>query len=102
MDLTNIGGEQVEQKEWTCPFYLTTFKNKSWWFKVHFKYWRHKNIGEGKESGIDRTKRLFYVACGRAQESLAIIAYTNNPEKVKDNVLQYGWFVKEELEIITE
>lgn len=59
-----------------------------------------KNIEEGKETGIDRTRRLFYVACSRAQESLAIIAYTDNPEKVKDNALSFGWFDKDELEII--
>lgn len=61
-----------------------------------------RNIEEGKETGIDRTRRLFYVACSRAQESLAIIAYADNPEKVKSNALQYGWFEKEELEIINK
>ncbi len=39
----------------------------------------NKNIKEGKETGIDRTSRLFYVACSRAKESLAIAAYTDAP-----------------------
>lgn len=59
-----------------------------------------KNIGEGKETGIDRTFRLFYVACSRARESLAIIAYTDNPTVLKNNVLKFGWFKDEEIEII--
>lgn len=59
-----------------------------------------KNIGEGKETGIDRTSRLFYVACSRARESLAIIAYTDNPAELKNNVLNFGWFKDEEIEII--
>ena len=59
-----------------------------------------KNLAEGKETGIDRTRRLFYVACSRAKESLAIVAYTDNPELVKKNALEFGWFEKDEIEII--
>lgn len=59
-----------------------------------------KNIDEGKETGIDRTLRLFYVACSRAKESLAIISYTNAPEELKKNVIKYGWFTDSEVEII--
>lgn len=59
-----------------------------------------KNIKEGKETGIDKTRRLFYVACSRAKESLAIVAYTENPDIVKENALKYGWFEDNEIEII--
>ncbi|MGG7035710.1 MAG: UvrD-helicase domain-containing protein [Flavobacterium sp.] len=56
-----------------------------------------KNIDEGKETGIDRTKRLFYVACSRAKESLVIVAYTDNPIIVKKNALEFGWFTENEI-----
>lgn len=59
-----------------------------------------RNLEEGKETGIDRTRRLFYVACSRAEKNLAIIAYTNNPEIVKKNALAYGWFNENEVEIL--
>lgn len=59
-----------------------------------------KNIDEGKETGIDRTLRLFYVACSRAKESLAIVSYTDAPEELKKNVINYGWFIDNEVEII--
>jgi len=59
-----------------------------------------KNIGEGKETGIDRTMRLFYVACSRAKESLAIVAYTDLPEELKKNVISNGWFNNDEVVII--
>jgi ATP-dependent DNA helicase UvrD/PcrA len=59
-----------------------------------------KNIEEGKETGIDRTRRLFYVACSRAKESLAIIAYTDNQKAVMENAMKYGWFNETEIEII--
>ncbi len=59
-----------------------------------------KNIEEGKETGIDRTRRLFYVACSRAMESLAIVAYTDKPETVIENALMYGWFMDDEIIIV--
>lgn len=59
-----------------------------------------KNLEEGKETGIDRTIRLFYVACSRAKESLAIVAYTDDPKALKKNLIDYGWFADEEMEII--
>ncbi|HCG6535844.1 TPA: ATP-dependent helicase [Vibrio parahaemolyticus] len=56
-----------------------------------------RNQREGKETGIDRTKRLFYVTCSRAEESLAVIAYTNEPEEVARTALQQGWFDEGEI-----
>ncbi|WP_332733842.1 UvrD-helicase domain-containing protein [Flavihumibacter sp.] len=60
----------------------------------------NENIAEGKETGIDRTSRLFYVACSRAKNSLAIVAYTDKPEQLKTYVLGLGWFVENEIELI--
>ncbi|CVK15597.1 hypothetical protein Ga0061079_102144 [Apibacter mensalis] len=59
-----------------------------------------KNIQEGKETGMDRTRRLFYVACSRAKESLAIVAYTNNPEMLRNNLIKFEWFSSDEIKII--
>ena len=56
-----------------------------------------KNVAEGKETSIDRTRRLFYVTCSRAENSLAIIAYTTEPEKVKNHALSNGWFTENEI-----
>ena len=42
-----------------------------------------KNEEEGKDTSIKRTTRLFYVACTRAQKSLAVVAYTENIDAVK-------------------
>lgn len=59
-----------------------------------------KNVEEGKETGIERTLRLFYVACSRTKESLAIVAYNDNPALLKENVIKFGWFKEEEIFII--
>jgi len=56
-----------------------------------------QNLEEGKETSIDRTRRLFYVTCSRAEESLAIVAYTKEPQKVENYTLEQGWFDKDEI-----
>jgi ATP-dependent DNA helicase UvrD/PcrA len=58
-----------------------------------------KNEAAGKETGIDRTRRLFYVTCSRAEKSLAIVAYSENPTKLKRHVIGQGWFVEDEVEL---
>lgn len=58
------------------------------------------NISEGKETGIDRTSRLFYVACSRAKKSLAIAAYSDEPETLKAKLIELDWFTDEEIEIL--
>lgn len=56
-----------------------------------------RNEAEGKETGTDRTRRLFYVTCSRAEESLAIVAYTKEPALVKEHVLAQEWFSEDEI-----
>ena len=59
-----------------------------------------KHIEAGEESSIDRTLRLFYVTCTRAKESLAIIMYTSDPNKVRNQAINKGWFAKQEIELL--
>lgn len=58
------------------------------------------NLKIGKETGLDKTKRLFYVACSRAKKSLAVVVYSDTPKIVKQNAIQYKWFTDSEIEII--
>jgi DNA helicase-2/ATP-dependent DNA helicase PcrA len=55
------------------------------------------NERDGKDTSISRTKRLFYVACTRAQKSLAIIAYTGNISAVKNTAIKNAWFCENEI-----
>lgn len=55
------------------------------------------NIHEGKDNSVSRTKRLFYVACSRAEDSLAILAYTSNPAVVKQAAVENRWFIEDEI-----
>lgn len=58
------------------------------------------NEKEGKETGIDRTRRLFYVICSRAERSLAVLAYTDNPVALKTGLTGKGWFNDDEIIIL--
>jgi DNA helicase-2/ATP-dependent DNA helicase PcrA len=58
-----------------------------------------ENEREGKDSSIDRTRRLFYVTCSRARKSLAIVAYSSNPVKIRDYVVREGWFEEGEVQM---
>ncbi len=59
-----------------------------------------KNEADGKETQVQKTLRLLYVTCTRAQESLALVVYTENPKAVADMLLASHWFEKSE--IVTE
>lgn len=59
-----------------------------------------KHIEAGEESSIDRTLRLFYVTCTRAKESLAIVMYTSDPNKVRNQAINKGWFAEQEIELL--
>ena len=56
-----------------------------------------RHIEAGEESSVDRTQRLFYVTCTRAKESLAIVMYTSDSEKVKNQAINKGWFSEKEI-----
>ncbi|WP_292696628.1 UvrD-helicase domain-containing protein [Mesorhizobium sp.] len=58
------------------------------------------NEASGKETSIDRTRRLFYVTCSRAEKSLAIVCYTANPEALAQTVVARDWFAANEVEIM--
>lgn len=61
-----------------------------------FKY--DKLFGGGAEDNqTASTRRLFYVTCSRAERSLALVAYAENPERVRDQLLANGWFKPEEI-----
>lgn len=62
-----------------------------------FKY---EDLFGGKAAGdktVETTRRLFYVTCSRAKESLALVAYTSAPQRVRDFVLSEGWFSPHEI-----
>ncbi|MBS6025123.1 MAG: ATP-dependent helicase [Paeniclostridium sordellii] len=58
------------------------------------------NEKAGKDNAIDRSRRLFYVGCSRAEKSLAILVYSDNPGGVKDYAISKGWFENNEIEIL--
>jgi len=56
-----------------------------------------KNQLEGKDTSVDRTRRLLYVTCSRAAQSLALVVYTKEADKVAKNMADLGWFEGDEI-----
>jgi len=56
------------------------------------------NEESGKETSIDRTRRLLFVTCSRSEKSLAIISYSASPERLKKFVTERGWFSATEVQ----
>lgn len=59
-----------------------------------------KNEREGRETSVDRTRRLLYVTCSRAKESLAIVYYTPSIDDTYKAILSTEWFTEEEIEAL--
>jgi len=59
------------------------------------------NERKGAETGIDRTRRLLYVTCSRSENSLALVAYSTNPSKVREHAMRHQWFEDGEIEFVT-
>lgn len=62
-----------------------------------FKY---EDLFGGKAAGdrtVEATKRLFYVTASRAKESLALVAYSTVPDRIKSFVLAQQWFDAKEI-----
>ncbi len=59
-----------------------------------------ENEAAGKETTIDRTRRLFYVTCSRAEQSLAVVYYTAEPTVARDAMIRQEWFEPGEIELI--
>jgi DNA helicase-2/ATP-dependent DNA helicase PcrA len=56
---------------------------------------------KGTETGIDRTRRLLYVTCSRSEKSLALVAYSSNPNKIREHAIEQQWFEDGEIELVT-
>ena len=55
----------------------------------------------GEETGLDRTRRLFYVTTTRAKSSLAHVIYTSEIEKVKANLIERKFAQEDEVIIVS-
>lgn len=59
-----------------------------------------ENVDKGKETTIDRSLRLLYVTCSRAQESLALVLWSSDPAAALARIKDSGWFADDEFQAI--
>jgi DNA helicase-2/ATP-dependent DNA helicase PcrA len=55
------------------------------------------NIDAGKETIVDRTRRLFYVCCSRAMQDLAVVVFAQDVDAVETVIRAKGLFETEDV-----
>jgi DNA helicase II / ATP-dependent DNA helicase PcrA len=60
----------------------------------------NENIAAGKETTVDRTLRLLYVTCSRAEESLALVLWAGNRAVAAESIKATGWFQPAEIVLL--
>ncbi|WP_421781236.1 UvrD-helicase domain-containing protein [Kiloniella litopenaei] len=60
-----------------------------------------EHIDAGRDSVIDRTRRLFYVCCSRALSDLAVIIFAENTVQTHEALLAKGFFENESIYVLT-
>jgi DNA helicase-2/ATP-dependent DNA helicase PcrA len=50
------------------------------------------NLREGKETAVERTRRLFYVCCTRAMKDLVVVLFTNDVAGAQRQMAALGLF----------
>lgn len=56
-----------------------------------------ENMAAGKETAIDRTLRLLYVTCSRAEKSLALVLWAKDASSALTAIKACGWFAADEV-----
>lgn len=56
-----------------------------------------KKASKGEETTIERTRRLLYVTCTRAKESLALVLYSEAPDTIRRFLIYNGWMAEDEV-----
>ncbi|AYH07342.1 MULTISPECIES: UvrD-helicase domain-containing protein [Pectobacterium] len=60
----------------------------------------NENVAAGKETTVDRTLRLLYVTCSRAEESLALVLWAGNRAAAVEAIKAMEWFQEEEISLL--
>lgn len=60
----------------------------------------NENVAAGKETTVDRTLRLLYVTCSRAEESLALVLWAGSRAAAVEAIKATGWFQEAEISLL--
>jgi hypothetical protein len=60
------------------------------------------NLREGKETALERRRRLFYVCCTRALKDLVVVLFTSDVAAANRQILQLGQFPAEAIHLDEE
>ena len=60
------------------------------------------NRRQGKETILDRTRRLFYVCCSRAKKDLAVVLYSQNVQAAAARLSEDGIFAARDIRTLDD
>jgi DNA helicase II / ATP-dependent DNA helicase PcrA len=60
------------------------------------------NVRDGKETAVERTRRLFYVCCTRALQDLVVVLFSSDPDAAKLQISSMGLFLPEAIHGLTD
>lgn len=75
----------------------TTFSYGKYFGYASLSNTDQKNIEEGRETVIDRTRRLFYVCCSRAAQDLAVVVFAPDAKTVETAIRATGVFEAQDI-----
>jgi len=64
-----------------------------------FQYEKLFDVNATDEKTLN-VKRLFYVICSRARESLALVAYSDDPDGIQRYLTSKGWVHQDEIVVL--
>ncbi|GEL01858.1 hypothetical protein SSA02_10210 [Swaminathania salitolerans] len=59
-----------------------------------------KNLEEGSETSVERTRRLFYVCCTRARQDLAVALFVSDPTSAAAHIRGLGLFPEADILVL--
>ncbi|WP_417818817.1 UvrD-helicase domain-containing protein [Tritonibacter scottomollicae] len=59
-----------------------------------------ENLAAGKDSVIDRTRRLFYVCCSRALSDLTVVIFAEDTAKMREALFAKGFFETDAVRVL--
>ncbi len=86
----------VDDQEGKSP----TFSYGKYFGVTAFSKTDNDNIAAGKDSVIDRTRRLFYVCCSRALSDLAVVIFSEDTKQMREAILVRGFFDSNDVHVL--
>lgn len=93
----------VKGLEFKSVMVLIDDSNAKWGnYKYENYLLKEGNFSPETTDDVERVRRLFYVACSRPTDYLAVVAYVKDPERIEERVKNLGFFNENEISALRQ